>query len=149
MPRSGHNYGVQASDEMAAAAAAYRARAFPGDAELGALLEEAARKAADAGHGVGRGPRWVRPGSAQRGAGAVVERARYLAGLGWPDRGVVADRHLLRRADRRFPHRPVRPQAAVTDRYLPVRRPRRAAGVRHRAVAAVRGAAAAGYRRRG
>jgi hypothetical protein len=45
MPISGHNYGVHASDEMAAAAAAYRARAFPGDAELADLLEEAARKA--------------------------------------------------------------------------------------------------------
>jgi hypothetical protein len=47
MPISGHNYGVHASDEMAAAAAAYRARAFPGDAELADLLEEAARKAAE------------------------------------------------------------------------------------------------------
>jgi hypothetical protein len=46
MPRSGHNYGVHASDEMAAAAAAYRVRSLPGDAELADLLEETARKAA-------------------------------------------------------------------------------------------------------
>jgi non-ribosomal peptide synthetase component E (peptide arylation enzyme) len=47
MPRKGYNYSVHASDEMRAAAAAYRARDYQGDAELADLLEETARKAAD------------------------------------------------------------------------------------------------------
>jgi hypothetical protein len=37
---------MHASDEMRAAAAAYRARAAPGDAERADLLEQTARKAA-------------------------------------------------------------------------------------------------------
>ena len=46
MPRSGHHSSVQASEEMRAAAAAYRARASPGDAALADCLEEGARNAA-------------------------------------------------------------------------------------------------------
>jgi hypothetical protein len=45
MPTAGISQGVHASDEMRAAAAAYRARGSIGDAELAELLEEAARNA--------------------------------------------------------------------------------------------------------
>jgi hypothetical protein len=44
--RSGYHCGVAASDELRAAAVAYRARGSPGDGELADLLDQAAQKAA-------------------------------------------------------------------------------------------------------
>jgi hypothetical protein len=44
--RTGITFSVQASEEMRAAAATYRARGAPGDAEVADRLEEAARNAA-------------------------------------------------------------------------------------------------------